>query len=249
MGLLDRMRSNTLPPKQNTTTKLKNQKFAAIGNVEPICPYCNYRFDKMPQSKKKCPNCNNFVRSRTRPLDNKKVLIKESQIEEIEAQWAIKNGQPDSIALGGNLSQRQEEWKKIANHIMMNNHDFEGLPHDTSKNIRSIIADGIIKEKKIGEISRDIVNKVEGVSIERATEMVHAETAKAVNAGIKDKYKHDGVKKLEWLAVIDDATCTACKKLDGQMFPIDKVPECPAHPGCRCTLLPVVELPEGDWHD
>ena len=67
----------------------KTIEITAIGNTEPICPYCNYQFKKFPLKKTKCPNCNNFVRSRKRPLDNKKVLLKEEQMAELAAQeWA-----------------------------------------------------------------------------------------------------------------------------------------------------------------
>lgn len=69
-----------------------NGKYTKIGNAEPVCPYCSYRFDKMPQRKKRCPKCANFVYSRTRPLDNKKVLIKEDQIDELESQWTNQKG-------------------------------------------------------------------------------------------------------------------------------------------------------------
>jgi len=67
-------------------------KFTAIGNSEPLCPYCGYHFDKMPQRKKECPNCKKVFYSRTRPLDNKKVLVTLDQLNEIERQNSIKNG-------------------------------------------------------------------------------------------------------------------------------------------------------------
>lgn len=46
----------------------------------------------MPSQKKKCQNCGNFIFVRTSPIDEKKILLKENQIEQIEEQWAIKNG-------------------------------------------------------------------------------------------------------------------------------------------------------------
>jgi hypothetical protein len=74
---------------KNESSK-KIVEITAIGNTEPICPYCNYRFDKMPQRKKKCPNCNNFFYSQARPLDNRKVLIREDQLREMGAQRMAK---------------------------------------------------------------------------------------------------------------------------------------------------------------
>jgi len=48
MGILDFFkRKEKVPPKE-------------IGNIEPICPYCNKPLAKMPAKKKKCPECGNF---------------------------------------------------------------------------------------------------------------------------------------------------------------------------------------------
>jgi hypothetical protein len=87
MGLLDWLFGKKSVSKQDETLKSDDSKFTAIGNTEPLCPYCNFKFDNMPQQKKQCPNCKNFLYSRTRPLDNKKVLIKGEQIDELERQW------------------------------------------------------------------------------------------------------------------------------------------------------------------
>ena len=67
---------------------LRHSKYTAIGNTDPICPHCNYRFDKMPMKKRECPNCKKIFYSRTRPLDNKKILLKEDQLAELEEQLA-----------------------------------------------------------------------------------------------------------------------------------------------------------------
>jgi len=92
MGFLDLLIGKKSVPKQGADPIAKDPRITAIGNTEPVCPYCNHKFDKMPLKKKQCPNCKKFIRSRTRPFDNKKVLIKEEQVEELEFQWAIFNG-------------------------------------------------------------------------------------------------------------------------------------------------------------
>ena len=64
----------------------------AIGTTEPRCPYCGGALEKMPGAKKKCPSCRNFIYVRTRPLDNKKVLLRDEDRELLDEQWAIANG-------------------------------------------------------------------------------------------------------------------------------------------------------------
>ncbi len=63
-----------------------------IGNAEPVCPYRNYRLDRMPSRKTRCPGCGNHLYVRTRPSDRKKVLVTEADAAEIEELWAIENG-------------------------------------------------------------------------------------------------------------------------------------------------------------
>jgi len=91
MGMFDWFKMKSPDVDKETSPKLNKLILTKIGIDQPICPYCSYKFQEMPKSKKKCPNCNNYIHSRTRPIDNKKVLIRENQIEEIEIQWAIKN--------------------------------------------------------------------------------------------------------------------------------------------------------------
>lgn len=66
-----------------------------IGELGAYCPYCRKKLEKKPSRKKKCPHCENYIYSRTRPFDREKILITESQIDQIEEQWAVINGQHD----------------------------------------------------------------------------------------------------------------------------------------------------------
>jgi len=58
-----------------------------LGNVEPICPYCNKPLKKKPKQRSKCPLCGNYFRVRTRPQDRQQVLVTEEQAEEIAKQY------------------------------------------------------------------------------------------------------------------------------------------------------------------
>ena len=66
---------------------MKEIDHKAIGNTEPVCPYCSNKLERMPGRKKKCPTCGNFIYVRTRPLDRKRVLVTEKQADEVERQW------------------------------------------------------------------------------------------------------------------------------------------------------------------
>lgn len=59
----------------------------SIGEID-CCPYCKEKLNPIPKRKKKCPHCEEFMYSRTRPADNQKILVTEKQKEEVEAQWS-----------------------------------------------------------------------------------------------------------------------------------------------------------------
>jgi hypothetical protein len=61
-------------------------KSADIDNTSPKseCPYCHNLLDKMPQAKKKCPHCKREIIVRTEPVEKKKILLREDQVDEFE---------------------------------------------------------------------------------------------------------------------------------------------------------------------
>lgn len=53
-----------------------------------------------------------------------------------------------------------------------------------------------------------------------------------------DGYEKAGIKKVKWVAEADSKVCKTCRKLDGKIFTINKIPVVP-HYHCRCILEPV----------
>ena len=64
-----------------------DNRFKPIGNIDPICPCCNFRLEKRPRKTKKCPNCGAFIYVLPRPYDRQRVLVTESQAKQIKEQW------------------------------------------------------------------------------------------------------------------------------------------------------------------
>lgn len=52
-------------------------------------------------------------------------------------------------------------------------------------------------------------------------------------------YESAGIKKDEWVAVLDHRTCQICGSLDGRRFEVGKGTTAPVHPRCRCLRVPV----------
>ena len=68
------------------------------------------------------------------------------------------------------------------------------------------------------------------------TEMAHIQTQAA-----KKRYEDYGVEQVEILADEDERRCKICGKLHEKRYPIGAEVPIPAHPRCRCCIVPVVE--------
>lgn len=64
-----------------------------IGVTEPVCPYCGKDLENKISSRKECKHCGKVIYRRKRPYDKKDIWITESQLTEVEEQWAIVNGE------------------------------------------------------------------------------------------------------------------------------------------------------------
>jgi SPP1 gp7 family putative phage head morphogenesis protein len=84
------------------------------------------------------------------------------------------------------------------------------------------------------------------------------------NTAAQETYRDnsDVLDGLQWVATLDDRTCPICGPLDGTEWyykpkagqkGIDRMPELPAHPQCRCTTVPMVSdmprAPVSTWED
>ena len=117
----------------------------------------------------------------------------------------------------------------------------KGVNDETAKKIMSELSDGITKGESIDDLRRRITDSVDSISAPRAETIARTETLYAFNTAAKEQYNRYGVSKVEWLTAYDERVCIECGPLQGKQFEIDSAPDCPLHPNCRCTLLPVIE--------
>lgn len=68
------------------------------------------------------------------------------------------------------------------------------------------------------------------------TEMAHIQTQAA-----QTRYKDAGVEYMEVWADEDERRCEVCGKLHQKKYSIYERPPIPAHPRCRCCILPVID--------
>lgn len=59
----------------------------------------------------------------------------------------------------------------------------------------------------------------------------------SVDRATTDGYKDAGVEKVKWVTAKDDKVCGECRKRNGMVYPIGKIPPKP-HYRCRCYWVP-----------
>ena len=81
-----------------------------------------------------------------------------------------------------------------------------------------------------------LLKNIEGLDRKTAETVAQTAIMTAHNLARLQSFKSTGVKRVEWISGTDENTCEYCRSNDGKQWSIDKVPQCPAHIGCRCVL-------------
>lgn len=114
------------------------------------------------------------------------------------------------------------------------------------RNLNGVISNGISTGKTITEMAVQLSNIMQS-SFNDAHRLVRTETINYLNRSELLAYKNAGVGKVQWWAAQDERTCSTCGANHERKYPIDKAPNLPCHPGCRCTWLPVIEPIEKEF--
>lgn len=107
--------------------------------------------------------------------------------------------------------------------------------------LKSELTNGIIQGKSIYEVANTIDGRLD-VGRSQTQRLVRTEYMHALNQGQIESYRAKGYTKLKWVATMDDKTSEICRKRNGKEYDIDRLPDIPAHPNCRCTMVPVIDM-------
>lgn len=95
-----------------------------------------------------------------------------------------------------------------------------------------------------GKKTTDLKNMLQerfNVSYSRADALARTELAHIQTQAAQQRYQDYGVREFEVWADEDERRCEVCGKLHEKRYPVGSVPPVPAHPRCRCCIVPVVE--------
>lgn len=79
------------------------------------------------------------------------------------------------------------------------------------------------------------------VSYKQADSIVRTEIAHIQTQACRDRYISYGIQEVEIWADKDERRCDVCGKLHKKRLPIGATIPIPAHPNCRCCVIPVIE--------
>lgn len=79
------------------------------------------------------------------------------------------------------------------------------------------------------------------VSYNRADALVRTEMAHIQTTAAEQRYKDAGIEKVQVWAKEDERQCDICGKLHAQTYMLGEKLPIPAHPKCRCCIVPVID--------
>ena len=97
----------------------------------------------------------------------------------------------------------------------------------------------VISGKKTSEL-KNLLQERFGVSYRRADMLVRTEMAHITVSAAQKRYEDAGITEVEVWADRDERRCEHCGTLHGKRYPINGKIPIPAHPNCRCNVLPVI---------
>jgi SPP1 gp7 family putative phage head morphogenesis protein len=115
---------------------------------------------------------------------------------------------------------------------------------DNTALLQQTLEEGLIEcvaaGKKASQL-KEVLQERFGVSYNRADTLARTELAHIQTEAAKQRYSDYGVQQVEIWADPDERTCDVCGKLHQKKYPVGAHVPIPAHPRCRCCIVPVVE--------
>lgn len=98
----------------------------------------------------------------------------------------------------------------------------------------------VVAGKKTSDLKKLLQERF-GVSYNRADTLARTEMAHIQTQAAQQRYIDAGITEMEVWASPDERRCEICGKLHKMRYPVNSKAPIPAHPRCRCTIIPVVE--------
>lgn len=115
---------------------------------------------------------------------------------------------------------------------------------DDTNRLANVLNDQLIycvtTGKKTSEL-KNLLQKEFNVSYNRADSIVRTELSHIQNTAAQKRYEDYGIKEMMVWADADERRCEVCGALHEKKYLISSQVPIPAHPRCRCSIVPVVD--------
>ena len=114
---------------------------------------------------------------------------------------------------------------------------------DLAATLNEKLIECVVGGKKTSDLKKALMDRF-SVSFSRADALARTELAHIQTQAARQRYEDTGVEYVEIWADKDERRCDVCGKLHQKRYPVNAQIPIPAHPRCRCCIVPVVEIPE-----
>lgn len=118
-----------------------------------------------------------------------------------------------------------------------------GNTADLAETLNEKLIECVVGGKKTSELKKALMERF-GVSYNNADMLARTELAHIQTQAARQRYEDTGIERVQIWADPDERTCEVCGKLHKKIYPVGARIPIPAHPRCRCTIIPVVEIPD-----
>lgn len=98
----------------------------------------------------------------------------------------------------------------------------------------------VVGGKKTSDLKKALMERF-NVSYSQADSLARTELAHIQTQAAKKRYEDTGIERVQIWADPDERTCEVCGKLHKKIYPVGANVPIPAHPRCRCCVIPVVD--------
>jgi len=117
----------------------------------------------------------------------------------------------------------------------------KGLMETTRQELRGALADGFAEGEGMPKLAARVRTVMADATRRRSIVIARTEVIAASAQGHIEGYKTNGIRKVEFMAALDDRVDDECEALDKQEFSAASAEGMiPIHPMCRCVWIPVV---------
>lgn len=115
---------------------------------------------------------------------------------------------------------------------------------ENTERLAQELNDGLITCVASGGTTRELAEALQdrfNVSFSRADALVRTELAHIQTQAAQKRYEDYGIQEVQVWADEDERRCPICAKLHQKRLPVSAQMPIPAHPRCRCCVIPIVE--------